>query len=266
MKYWSGCSPLVLAAAFVATGATAQSEATASAGAVRVGHWLEIRGHFLDAASFEADEVRIVQPQKYDVLIGTADDGGEGTFRLLARRVVPDRRTRWRNVEPGSVDGTRVKVEGFSNKGSSRFVAAKVSHRGPGRERIAGRVERLRSDASGLRATVLGFDVLLPETVTYQEPLDRIALAAPRARAFNGDGTSEDDLFGRGIRIAKNLALLGQLETRYSSEENFDLDVEDADGPHRSHGPRCDLRLEWGASERLTAVVEGRHAGLERGR
>lgn len=253
------CVPL-LAAAWLAATPLRAGHLSASI-EVRVGHWLEVRGHLSSEDVFQGEEAEILPPQKYDVLIGTVEKQG-GELLLLGRTVETSEETRWRDLGPDSLSGARVKVEG-SYRPPGRFEAAKISPRGAGRERLGGRVDRVLETPNGIEVRIMDFRVLLPPSVEHREPLADLIPADGRRGGPGFGGQSEDDIFGEGIRITDGLRLTGQVEVRAGQEGNFDLDTEDAEDRLDLSGA-LRLRLEWRATERVATVLEFRQSALYR--
>lgn len=236
---------------------------------LREGHWLEARGRY-EGGRFAAEEARILPPESKSTLIGVAErvDAANGSFQLLGRQVETSRRTQWETLTLGDLEGRRVKVEG-SVRGAGVFSAREVSARGEGRERLVGRVDRIRPTSGGVELSLLGFEVFLPATVAieHEGPLDRIPLAPRPSGAGPTLSGNEDKFFGQGYELGNGLRLNGQLETRGKEESNFDLDDGDAEDRQDLEGS-LRVRLTWQApAERLhglLAVAEGRYEQLYR--
>lgn len=225
---------------------------------VRVGHWLEVRGQLEGDGLFRCERAEIVDPKRRERLVGTvseADPAGN-RFTLLGQPVAASEQTDWGQVTQGTVAGRRIKVRGFY-LGPKRFSAREIDARDPGREEIGGRVDSIRRTAIGLEVQIMRFRVLLPEEVKHKKPLPEILLS-PQRQGIEGQAESEDDLFGPGVLLARGFRLFGQIEARAAAEENFDLDLEDAEDRLDS-APRIRLRFEWDPSPAFGAVVEGRH-------
>lgn len=233
-----------------------------SARAVREGHWLEARGRLADGGRFVADDAELLSPGRYETLIGTLQKGRRrGEFRLLGLVVVPGRDVKWRGVGPVTAVGRRVKVEGHY-QGDGRFLARTISTRGEGRERIGGRVDAVRRSERGTEAQVMGYIVELPATVSHDQPLAELR-PAPSAAPAASAGVDEDDLFGRGLRLGRDLRLTGQVEIEVAGEDEFDLDRREEEDRVDLEGS-ARLRLEWTPTARVGAVLETRQSGLWR--
>lgn len=244
---------IVLATCLAAPVASAQK-----ADAIRVGHWIEVRGSLTGTDVFRAERVEVLVPEDEEVLIGTASRGGPGgsSFEVMGQPVDVSDKTEWSKLDPKRVDGVRMKVEGYW-RGPLKFSARKVASRGDGRERLAGRVDDVQRTPRGLELHVMRFVVVVPPGLELDQetPLDECPLAPERVRnTIDLAAKGEDDLFGRGIRLADDLTLLGQLEVRYRDEDDFDF----ADSSRTDYSASARARLEWTPSDRFDAVVEGR--------
>ncbi|HED64662.1 MAG TPA: hypothetical protein ENJ09_03800 [Planctomycetes bacterium] len=248
---------LALVGAVLSLGTSPSAQTTKD---LRVGHWIEARGHLDDAGRFVAAKIEVTEPQRYEVLIGTARaHAAQDRFVLLGQPVSFSDRTDWSRVEADAVEGTRVKVEGRW-RGPFKFSARKVSPRGAGRDRIGGRIDALSRKGGELVARVMCFEVVLPEDVEVEAegPLASLALAPARiVRPETDLDADEDDLFGRGIALGSNLVLSGQFELKSRYEAEYDLaparkrDRTDVEGSAR-------LRLDWRPSDEVLARVEVR--------
>jgi alginate production protein len=253
-----GSLSALLLSIFPAVGFAGEVERTASAHDVIVGHWLEVRGEMRDDGSFVASKAELGAPLRREVLIGEIESAtGRGRYRLLGQTVSVDSETRVRGFETAAeIVGERVKVEGRWRTGSG-LEAREISARGPGRERLAGRVEGVRTKGDAVVVEIMGILVTLPTLVELSvESLAAAAVAPVRTREEEADEVSEDDLFGDGIRLGERTALLGQLRLAHASEENFDLDQEDAED-RLDDDASVRLRLEW-RPRRAVVVLEGR--------
>ena len=205
----------------------AQGESTA--GVLAEGHWLEVRGSYRAGGNFQAQRVDLVQPDDNEVLIGTISSVLEtGDFTLLGQPVKAQEKARFDRVDRNALEGVRVKVEGhYRNDG--RFSARKVSPRGEGRERIVGRIDEIRRVRDGLELSIMGFRVFIPAElqVRTELPIARYLRSDGRAQTIVDRNRDEDDLFGKGIWLADNLQLAGQLQARGIIEDEFDLDPDD---------------------------------------
>lgn len=243
------------------------SKYESSPGAVQVGHWLEVRGTWNREEREDSEKllvasrIEILAPQGDELLIGTVsrERFRDGRFRLLGQPVETSEKTEWEGVDPRRLPGLRVKVEGHY-RGPAKFSAREIEPRGPGRDRISGRVDRIRAGADGLHLEIMRFTVVVPSglSIEHERPLAELALA-PMAAAGNRSaaqvGDDEDDLFGDGLLLASNLRFDAQVELRVAGEENFDLDREDPEDRIDNDGS-LRARLEWEPSSRVAVVGE----------
>jgi hypothetical protein len=231
---------------------------------ITVGHFVEIRGELTPDGRFVGEKIELLQPDE-DVLIGTipSSERNRARFVLLGQIVETDQETSWGISDP--IAGKRVKVEG-SWKGPTRFYAEDVEDRGEGRDRIGGRVDEWHRVEGGWRARVMTFDVFLPDGVEFEheQPIEAYELAQERLYGTAYDPfdieRDEDDAFGEGILIARNLRFTGQLEGKITHEKDYDL----VDGPINDEDDRTDyafsprIRLVWTPSPRFWGLIEGR--------
>lgn len=251
---------VALAVAAAMSGAARAEEGSAAASDVRVGHWLEVRGSF-DAGRriFVGEKATLGEPERYEVLIGTLEAAGRSRYKLMESSVTLSAETRLRGgLRRNRLAGERVKVEGVW-AGGRELEAQQVSPRGPGRERLAGRVDEVRVTESGTQVVIMGYPIEMPGEVGLTgKDLEQVRLA-PEHHASEGSigGRNEDDLFGRGLRLGERAAVLGQIRMSSTSEENFDLDRRDAED-RRDDDAGVRLRLEWRPSSRAILVGEGR--------
>jgi alginate production protein len=241
----------------LAAGATYRS----SIAALRVGHWIEVRGALAPGGGFVGEEVELLQPQDDSVLIGTVPPEATDPrrFRLLGVAVVTDEETRWRGVEPGQLAGVRVKIEGRL-RGDGSLAASAVSARGAGRDRIGGRIDELRAEGPVVFARLVGVEVRLPSSFEHEERLDAIAEQPAPASQYRAAPRDEEDQFGDGVALGPTLRLTGQLEANGETEREVDLDsTEEAE--REVAALRARLRLDWESpGGRLSAALEARGA------
>ncbi|HVS10834.1 MAG TPA: alginate export family protein [Planctomycetota bacterium] len=261
---WRGllwCAAWVAAFALAGGGAWAQQRVPADE--IRIGHWIDARGELGADGIFRAERAELKPPERHELLIGTVSsyDRRRGRFELLGQPVTLSGDTELENLAPGSLEGRRVEVEG-EYRGPDEFEADEIEPRGPGRDRIGGRVDELEWTAEGVVARVMRFAVLLPPTVEQEDPGEAIPLASARVVAARG-GVDEDDLFGRGILLAENLRLAGQVQLESGTERNYDLDRGDAEDRRDQEGA-VRMRLSWRRSLALHGVAEVRASGRYR--
>lgn len=241
-----------------------QEPAIAGPDVLRVGHLVEVRGGLDAQGRFLAEQMEIRELGSDDVLIGVVpkDDQDPLAFTILGQQVVADEQTVWQNIERGSLAGTRVKIEG-SWKGPRKFHALTIAPRGPGRDRVGGRIDALARVEGGWEARIMIFTLFVADgtEVEHEKPLDQYVLT-PESRVTRTDSRrierDEDDTFGKGIALTDTLRLMGQIETKMTTESNFDIDR----GPEED---RTDydlpvrLRMTWSPSKNLYGLWELRY-------
>lgn len=243
----------------------ARAEQESPLSLIREGHWLEVRGDYRGGGRFEAQRVDIIRSQRYEVLIGTVSESAQKDgFELLDQSIEVIKKTDFDKVDAAQIVGQRVKVEGYY-LGAGRFTAREVSPRGKGRQRIAGRADRVRRDGDGLLVNIMNFEVFLPGdlAVRHAEPLGSYALAESRTRTVTNDSRNEDDLFGKGLRITDKLLFAGLMEGRWTGENNFNLNDQRARDRQDTEGS-ARLRFIYRPSASFIGVAELRYRGLDR--
>ena len=201
-----------------------------------VGHWLEVRGEFVDGV-FRASRVELDEPQDYELLIGTVTeyDRTSDNLWILGQRISIGDKTEWKgDLRRSRLEGQRVKVEGRW-RGPGKLSAREMSPRGPGRDRIGGRIDALEQTTDGVRLKIMRYLVFIPSDVEIEcdEPLSAMALAPARSSAASppelvtSQAVDEDDLFGDGLELPGGLRFQGQLELSSRVEDEFDLDESD---------------------------------------
>ncbi len=202
---------------------------------LRVGQWVELKGALAADGAFDASSIQVLPPGDKHVVLGaiTAVDTANQTFRVLGLEVRLGNTVRWDDglaFEALAV-GRRVKVEG-SFRGEGVFLARELAQREAGRDRLAGRIDRLAKGAGGYEADVIGFRVrLTPETkLENAEPLAAIPLAE-EVRFQEARGKLDNDDYVPGsVRLADGLTFGALIETKYVREDNYDLrDARDRD-------------------------------------
>jgi alginate production protein len=210
------------------------------------GHWLEVRGQLDERAVFKAERIDIVSPQAEEEIIGTAVADSAGELQILGKSLRLSDSTEYRKLAPDRLDGARVKVEGEYRE-SRNFSAETISARGPGRERITGRVDRLVAAGDGYLLRIMDFMVFVDSDLALgmEKPLEQYAVAPERTPVRGERRLSEDDQFGDGIRISDGLRLTTMVETRLKTEDNYNLDKDQ----------RAD-RQDIGFSGRARLIIE----------
>jgi len=252
---------VLLAVAITPVAAMAQNESPLSE--LSVGHWLEVRGRYLPGSGFEADSADLVQPASEQVLVGTAQAGANANeLRLFGFRVQIDARTRIQLDGPDSPVGVRVKVDGRF-RGKATIQARSIRSRGPGRDRLMGRIDRIDEENGGLKLQIMGMEVLMNAVreVEHEERFNRYAVSEGGVEDALDRNRDEEDRFGSGVRIGEYWSLAGQGQARGTSERNFNLrsrdpqDVDEMLGAFRA-------RLEYRPDGAFFAVAEINHRQL----
>lgn len=191
------------------------------------GHWLEVRGQLDERAVFTAERIDLVAPGEDEEIIGTAIADADGNLHILGNSLRLSETVEYRKLAPGSLDGVRVKVEGRYSK-TRHFTADTISARGPGRDRLTGRVDRVVAAGDGYLLRVMDILVFVNSDLALglDKPIEQYAIAPERTQVRGERNLSEDDEFGDGIRISDGLHLTTMVETRIKSEDNYNLDEE----------------------------------------
>lgn len=192
------------------------------------GHWLEVRGQLDERGVFKAGRIDIVSPSDEEEIIGTAVADPEGELQILGKSLRLSESTEYQKLTPGSLGGLRVKVKGQYGR-SQNFSAEKISARGPGREGITGRVDRLVAAGDGYLLRIMDFMVFVDSDLTLgmEKPLEQYTVAPERTPVRGERKLSEDDQFGDGVRISDSLRLTTMIETRLTNEDNYNLDEDE---------------------------------------
>lgn len=249
--------------------ATCLAQAESAAELLSVGQWLEVRGSYGANGSFLAARVELLQPGRYETLIGTIRGSHDaGPFTLLGQRVQLHEKTTFGGLDRSALEGTRVKVEGYYHN-EERFSAREISSRGEGRDRITGRIDDIAlvqtRSISGLEVGIMGYRVLIPEELQVRHDLTvaHYEFSQPRAQSIVNRNRDEDDLFGKGMWITDKLLLVGQLQARASKELEFDLD--EADPENRTDfASAFRARFVYQPTPSFIAVAELNHRQLWR--
>lgn len=259
-----GCKLILLALALLhARMVWAEQESALSS--IREGHWLEVRGTYVGEGRFEASRVEIIRSERYQWLIGTVTDQGKhGSLMLLDRSIEVVDKTDFDKVDPERIIGQKVKVEGYY-LGGNRFTAREISPRGKGRERLAGRADRIRWEGDALQISLMNFTVIIPADlmVRHEEPISSYPVSEARTQPVGAESRKEDDQFGEGIRIAENLLFAGLIQGRWTGENNFNLNNERARDRQDLEGS-ARARLIYRPSNSFIGVAELRYRGLDR--
>jgi hypothetical protein len=198
------------------------------ADALRIGHFVEIKGTFEPDGVFRAEEMEVLRPDD-DALLGTVEKPALGErFFLFGQEIHVDADTEWKGVTLATLAGARVKVEGDWH-GARNFSASSVESRSPGRERIAGRIDEVRRDGDDVVLRIMSFEVRAKADlgVKWTEPLGAAALAPPRVVREGADVPNlrqkEEERVPGQFRLTDTLTLGAQLELNADYEDERDL-------------------------------------------
>ena len=217
------------------------------------GHWLEVRGQLDEQGVFQVQRLRLVEPQDEEEMIGTLSAASASNqYLLFGQRVVLSDKTRYRRIEESALVGARVKVKGHY-RGPKRFSARSISRRDAGRERITGQVSGIDSSSDGYVLAIMNNKLRIPADieVSHEQPFSFYTISPQSVALRKGRELSEEDRFGNGIRLSKHLRLTSMLETRYTSEDNFNLEDSEEEG-----------REDLAASARARLILEPTGYGL----
>lgn len=243
----------VLASSLFAAPTPRPSPSPSTPYSILEGHWVELRGVLEADRRFVVSKAELVDPQRYETLVGHTVRQSRQVFGLLGESFSYSKKTDWEGVGPSTLDGARVKVEGYY-RGPGRLSAREVSARGPGRERIVGRVDAVARTGAGVELSVMSFRAQLSSAleVEHERELSELERGPVRASSEERD---EDDQFGDGFRLSDNLRFAAQLEYRGGHERDFDLDLEDREN-RLQHRGSVRARLDWSPSGHVTSVME----------
>lgn len=248
----------VLAACLVTRTSTAQSR-----DALRIGHWVEVKGELVGVSTFRASALEVLPPSDQEALIGNVADASRSDqqFELLGLTVSVSEKTEFKDVSLRDIKGRRVKVEGHY-RGPERFSARQVASRGEGRDRIVGRIDQLTTRGDLVEARVMSFTIQIPTDTKFENKVafDSIALA-PEVEFESASGIrpdDDDDYIPGSIVLSDTLTLGGLFEYKGLHEDNYDLD----DLNHRDqrdHRLTLRAQLFWTPSDQFNALFSGRY-------
>ncbi|MAE29060.1 MAG: alginate export family protein [Planctomycetota bacterium] len=230
---------------------------------LRIGHWVEIKGTYLGAGLLEAESLEVSEPADTWELVGTVERamGDKGRFLLNGQVIHVSDKTKWRKLAWAQLGRSRVKVEGI-HRSPRKFSARTIGPRGPGRDAIVGRIDRLRRTDTGLELIVASLRIALPANVHpfFSSPASRLPLAPLDHKPLGDDSWTrrdeDDDIPGR-IPLGEHLTLGLRLEAETRSEQGYDLD-------RSTLNDEVDLlssltaELVWNPSPSFTGLVRGR--------
>ncbi len=224
-----------------------------------IGHWVEIKGELLASGVFEAEEIKVTEPDEEEALLGTVGehDVSRNELWLLGQRIRISEKTTWTDLNPHDLTDQRVLISGHY-RGPDKFSARDIRMRPEGRARIAGRVDDLRESEQGLELEVMSFLVHVPTTAKLSADGSVSALQQIPKRwtppQMSGR-VDEDDLLRENFQIAPWLRFGGQVEINSDYEDDFDLDsVDKADRWDTEAALR--LRLAWRLADDVFARTE----------
>lgn len=251
-----GRALITLSLLLVAVAATAEERSPA--GLVQLGQWLQVRGEIAAHGGFEPYSLELVEPRRYEELIGTVSihDRGTGWFNLLGQPVEVQQETEFSKVDAGDLNGSRIKVEGYY-RSERRFAAREIRPRGPGRDRITGRVERVRTVPEGIEFTIMNLTFMVPAGMQVQHAMDvtDYAISESRVQVIVNRDRDEENLFGRGVQLTDSVLVAGQMQVSNRWEDNFNLrdnDPEDVSDTLTA----LKGRMIWNPKGNFFAVVE----------
>jgi alginate production protein len=224
-----------------------------SAGDIVPGHWLQVRGELDEQGVFQVQRLNLIEPRDEEEMIGRLSASSDSNqYLLFGQRVVVSDKTRYRRIDESELAGARVKVEGHY-RGPKRFSARSISRRDAGRERITGQVISIDSSSDGYVLAIMNNKIRVPADieVSHEQPFEFYTISPQSIALRKGRELSEEDRFGNGIRLSKHLRLTSMLETRYTSEDNYNLNDSEEEG-----------RQDLGASARARLILEPTGYGL----
>ena len=197
------------------------------------GHWLEVRGELDEHGIFQAQRIDLIEPQDEEVLIGYFSASSvAGEFELLGQRVQISPKVQFRKVESDYLLNKWVKVEGHY-RGPRRFSARTITARGPGRERITGQVSSVSGAAGHYSLRIMNHDVRVTAELQlrHDKAISDYTVVQRQIALLRNKEISEEDKFGEGIALSDKVRFTAMVETRYRSEDNYNLS--DDDGENR---------------------------------
>ena len=122
------------------------------------GQWVTVKGAWMPDGKFQAEEVEVTLPASEHQLIGTVEADYEDGFMIMSQRIQVSEKTAWRrDLSLGDIKpGMRLDIEGYY-RGPLRFSAREVAPRDPGRDRISGRIDRLKQTAEGISLETVSY-------------------------------------------------------------------------------------------------------------
>ena len=195
------------------------------------GHWLAVRGELDQHGIFQAQRIDLIEPRDEEVLIGyLSASSAADEFELLSQRVQISPKIELRKVERDYLLNKWVKVEGHY-RGPKRFSARTITARGPGRERITGQVSNIRRDADHYLVRIMNQEVRVSAQLQlrYDKAIAKYTVVQRQIALLRSKEVSEEDKFGEGIAIGDRARFTAMVESRYRSEDNYNLDDDDGE-------------------------------------
>ncbi|MDX1735519.1 MAG: alginate export family protein [Halioglobus sp.] len=181
-----------------------------------------------ERAVMKARRIDLVAPRDEEEIIGEVTTSVAGDLHILGKRLRLSDATEYRNLAPGDLEGMRVKVEGLYMDDHG-FAVDTVSVRGPGRERITGRIDGVLTIGDGYLLKIMDILVFVDADLVLglERPLEQYAVVPKRTTLREEQAPSEDDQFGEGVRIGQAVRVATMVETRFKREDNYNLDEEE---------------------------------------
>jgi alginate production protein len=221
----------------------AQTPQRPTADRLLVGHWVEVKGALSKPGVFLADEIEVLPPGDSESIVGMIEEPPTGDeFKLLGQPVRLSENTRFKDIGRSDLQAVRVRVQGHY-RSESHFAAREVAPRGPGRDRIEGRIDRIE-DLDGERALyVMSWKVIVKRSSKLEgkAAIEKLPLALPRSGPGAIPRRDEEDIVPRSIRLTEDLSLGGQLE--WDAEHRRNLDLNDSLRSDRTDN-ELSLRIE----------------------
>ncbi len=234
--------------------------------ALKVGHWMQVRGRFDDEGRLVASRAIIAKPERYETIIGTLDkdERSREGFRLHGQPVIIDADVDYDDIRPGKWGGKRIKLQGRW-RNQNKFSARKIQLRsGSGRDRLEGRIDEIEPAEGGYVARIMVYEIFLPVDlkIEHEGVFAKIPLSPERGAMTNEATTGRernddlDDSFGGGTLLTEDIGLFGQAVVGSAYEENYNLDDAD-DEDELKFATRLRMRLHWFVRDDLVFVTEG---------
>lgn len=223
---------------------------------IATGQWVTVKGAWTPDGEFQAEEVEVTLPASEHQLIGTVEAVYEDGFLIMDQRIQVSGKTAWRrdlslsDIKPGM----RLDIEGYY-RGALRFSAREVAPRDPGRDRISGRIDRLKQTAEGISLEVTRYSIQVPRDAAAEldgdlvEYLDEEGGEIPLApfQEFGSLGLEQElarrnnEDVPQSFIINDDLSVGFRLQWLTDEERNYDLREDD---PEDRRDDEASLRAE----------------------